>query len=373
MDDEDDHREDAEEHQRQPQVADAALLGNEVAAGGERGGDTGEDTGKEDHGDAVADTELVDLLAEPHDKGRTGNEGHDDDQSRPNAGLLEDAVVLADHVVAEGLEKSDGDRRVARDGGDLLLARLAAVTGKTLEGGDGDGQQLDDDRAVDVGLHTEGEDRSLREGAAGHHIVEAQEAAAGGINVGTEQFRVDIRGGDRVTDAEDEQDQQSEYDLLTQFGDAPSFTDRLDHLDHLCLSACCLDSLLGRSGESRSLHVDLLRDLAVAKDLVAVLALVQDTLGKQRLGVDGLTVLEHVERAEVDDLIRLCKNVVEAALRGTARQRHLAAFKTDADTAAAAGLLTLVTAAAGLAVAGTGTATLAVSLFGGAGGRRQFM
>jgi len=50
-----------------------------------------------------------------------------------------------------------------------------------------------------------------------------------------------------------------------------------------------------------------------------------------------------------------------------------AADKPDADPAAAAGLLTLVTAAAGLAVAGTGTATLAVSLFGGAGGRRQFM
>ena len=71
---------------------------------------------------------------------------------------------------------------------------------------------------------------------------------------------------------------------------------------HLCLSACCLDSLLGRSGDSRSLHVDLLGELAVAQDLVAILTLGEDALGQQRLGVDGLAVLKGVQCVQVDDL-----------------------------------------------------------------------
>ena len=41
-------------------------------------------------------------------------------------------------------------------------------------------------------------------------------------------------------------------------------------LHHLGLSASCLDSLLGRSGESRSLDSDLLGHLAVAQNLVAI-------------------------------------------------------------------------------------------------------
>ena len=54
-------------------------------------------------------------------------------------------------------------------------------------------------------------------------------------------------------------------------------------LHHLGLSASCLDSLLGRSGESRSLDSELLGQLAAAQNLVAVAALGEDTLLQQRV------------------------------------------------------------------------------------------
>ena len=48
-------------------------------------GDPGEDTGKQDHGDAVADAELGDLLAQPHDEGGAGHKGGNDDDGGPHA------------------------------------------------------------------------------------------------------------------------------------------------------------------------------------------------------------------------------------------------------------------------------------------------
>src|SRR5699024_1823362 len=123
---------------------------------------------------------------------------------------------------------------------------------------------------------------------------------------------------------------------------------------HLCLPTSRLDGFLSGLGECGSLHSDLLGHLTVAKNLVAILALAEDALVQQRLGGNGIAVLESVQSAEVDDLQRLSKDVVEAALGDAAGQRHLAAFKTGADAAAAAGLLALVAAASGLTVACTG-------------------
>ena len=58
------------------------------------------------------------------------------------------------------------------------------------------------------------------------------------------------------------------------------------------------------------------------------------------------------EVGNVDRLEGLCKDVIEASLRDTTCQRHLAAFEADADAAAGTCLLALVAAACGLAVAG---------------------
>src|SRR5699024_6652374 len=131
-------------------------------------------------------------------------------------------------------------------------------------------------------------------------------------------------------------------------------------LHHLCLSASCLDSLLGRSGESRSLASELLGQLAAAKNLVAIAALGEDALLQQGVNRDGISILELIQRGEVDNLQGLGEDVVEAALGDPAGQRHLAAFKANPDLAAGTGLLALVAAAAGLTVAGAGAPALAV-------------
>ena len=185
----------------------------------------------------------------------------------------------------------------------------------------------------------------------------------------TDRFLDKLAG---VADPEDQEDQESKDDLFPQLGDAPRFANRLDHLLHLCLSASSLDSLLGGCREGGSLDSDLLGDLAVAENLVTVLALGEDALGEERLGGDGLAVLKGVQRAEVDDLQGLGKDVVEAALGDAAGQRHLAAFEADADLAAGTGLLALVAAAAGLAVAAAGATALAIGLTDGALSGRQF-
>ena len=64
------------------------------AHGGHHAGNAGEDTGEQDDGYTVADTKFGDLLTHPHHEGRAGDEGHDDDQGGPEAGVGQDVVCL---------------------------------------------------------------------------------------------------------------------------------------------------------------------------------------------------------------------------------------------------------------------------------------
>ena len=79
---------------------------------------------------------------------------------------------------------------------------------------------------------------------------------------------------------------------------------------------------------------------------------------KQHLGINNCAVFKLIECRYINRFQRLCKDVVEASLRNTACKRHLAAFKSDAGSAAAAGFLALVSAACSLAVAGCMTSAL---------------
>ena len=151
-------------------------------AGGQRGNeraderrDTGNDTCEQDHRDAVADAELVNLLAHPHQEGRAGHEGHDDDKACEEAGLVEQVVVLEHHIVGKAHQKSKADRGVAGDALDLLPAFFAALLGKTLKGRNGDGKKFNDNGCVDIRLDTEGEHRRLRERRTGHRIVKTED------------------------------------------------------------------------------------------------------------------------------------------------------------------------------------------------------
>lgn len=66
MDDQNDHRKHADDQQRDPQAADGALGADVARTHRDHVGHAGQDTCKQDDGNAVADTELIDLLAQPH-------------------------------------------------------------------------------------------------------------------------------------------------------------------------------------------------------------------------------------------------------------------------------------------------------------------
>ena len=85
------------------------------------------------------------------------------------------------------------------------------------------------------------------------------------------------------------------------------------------------------------------------------------TLLDERHGINRRAILEAVQAANIDLGERLCPDILEAALRQTTVERHLAALKTGADTAARAGLLPLHAAAGGLAHAGADAAADALT------------
>ena len=365
----------SDEHEQRCPPLEGAVC--DVADGADDGvGQTGDDTCKQDHGDTVADTMLGDLLAEPHDEGGAGGEGQNYDDRGPEVALClsyQKAVVLDEHVEREALEETDGYGGVTGDGGYLLLAFLALVLAHALECGDGDAQELDDDGGIDVGLDGEREDRRAGECAAGHDVEQTENGAAEGVEVAAEILDVDVRNGNRVTYTVKQDDKKSENDLLADLFDPPCVTQSFEHLNHLCLSAGRLYLLFRGFGESSSFNSNVLGNLAVSEELNAVSALGDDACIEESLSVDDCAVLKLLENRNVHRLQRLCKDIVEASLGDTTCQRHLAAFKSDAGTAAAAGLLALVTTACGLAVTGRVASALALIDVGGAGYGRKII
>ena len=195
-------------------------------------GEAGHDARKQDDGNAVAHTELGDLLAQPHQEGGAGGEGQDDHQGDPNAierGGLDQAVALDEGVVAEALEQGDGHGGIAGDGGDLLPALLAALLGQPLQSGDGHGQQLDDDGAVDIGLDGQGKDRGHGEGGAAHGVHQAQDGAALGLQVLLQSGGIDIGDRDCRAQTEDQQRKDGKEHLFAQLRHSPGIADGLDH------------------------------------------------------------------------------------------------------------------------------------------------
>src|SRR5438045_31916 len=127
--------------------------------------------------------------------------------------------------------------------------------------------------------------------------------------------------------------------------------------DLLAGAACRFDLLFRRFGELRRADVELLRQLAVAEDLDAVVLPLHQAGLAQSVLVDRGAVVEALQVAEVYHGVLFLEDVREAALRQTAMQRHLAAFEAEAAGEAGARLLPLLAAAGRFSVAGAGTAS----------------
>ena len=345
-------------------------------AGDDGGGQTGDDRSKQDHGDTVANTELGDLLAQPHDQCRASGEGENDNDCSHNvAGCLrhQQAVVLDQGVEAEALQQSNCYGGVTGDGCDLLLAFLAAFLAQALQCRNCDAQKLNDNGSIDVGLNGQCEDGGAGESAAGHNVQQTEDGILDSAEVCLKSVDVDVGNRDGIAETIKQKDDQSEEDLVAELFDLPCITYSLEHLDHLCLSASRFDLLFCGLGESSCSDSELLSDFAVAKELDTVLALGNNACIQDCLDINNCAILELVENRNVQAVQRLSKNVVEASLGDTACQRHLAAFKADANAAAATCLLALMAAACGLAVTGGVASALALVDMGGAGYGRKFV
>ena len=151
--------------------------------------ETGDDTDHDDHGDTVADTLVGDFLTEPHqdqggadqqDVGAYGecrNTKHLGIQHVDGKGL---DTVLSFEVgdVGRSLDGHNGDGQVTGNLVDLLTAAFAFLL-QTLEVGNHQGEQLDDDGGGDVRHDTQREDGGVGECAAGEEVQETEQTATG--------------------------------------------------------------------------------------------------------------------------------------------------------------------------------------------------
>ena len=128
---------------------------------------------------------------------------------------------------ADGLQGSQRNGNITGDAVDLLLAFLAAVLLKTLQGGDGNGQQLHNNAGVDVGSNAHGHDGHLAEGVTGHHVDQPQHIVVAGHFL--HNCGVDAGYRNHADQAEQHQHQESVDQLFTEFFDLPCVTQRFPH------------------------------------------------------------------------------------------------------------------------------------------------
>ena len=134
-------------------------------------------------------------------------------------------------------------------------------------------------------------------------------------------------------------------------------------------AAGLLDLRLG-GGRAGDLHGELLRELAVAEDLDLRLLVVREARLRERLDRDlgaGFELLLEVRNVDGERL-RVERGVVEAALRKTTDERHLAAFEHQFVLVTLARLLALLSLAGRLAHARAASAADALPALAGARG-----
>ena len=91
-----------------------------------------------------------------------------------------------------------------------------------LQSGNGNGEQLDDNGSVDIGLNAQREDRRSAESGAGHRVVQAQDGVRQDtVKVLGEGRSVNVRDGNDIADPIDQKNEQGEDDLLTKLRDLP--------------------------------------------------------------------------------------------------------------------------------------------------------
>ena len=376
-----------------------------------------------------------DLLAQPHQEHRSGDQRHDADEAEHQAGVEHQALLrLEGNGYADRLEDRQAQRAVARVLRDLAAARLAFLA-QRLERGQHVGQHLHDDRRRDVRHDPQCEHREARQRATGEHVEQTEDAALLRIEQLTQLVRIDARHRDMRADPVDDERQQQEEQTPLEVAVLSGAADRRGcagrHARMSCLRQVRLITAFSMglfrpllsAGFSAGLFTAALIAAALsataffaaaffavsgvtagsateppAASIAAFAPLVTPmprtvNLARQLAGLDDARVererrhdprlLEHRQVDLVDaqslqvrqahDFDIPARKRRKATLRQAAIQRHLAALETDLVKAAGARLLALVAAAGGLAPAGTDAAADAMARTLAAGGGFQIV
>ena len=184
-----------------------------------------DDPRHDDQRDAVADSALGDLLADPHHEHRArGDREHGDDAEAPARSVDHRAAARRLDVLErdrdhEALHHRQHHRAVARVLADLAPPRLAFLV-QFVEVGPRDLEQVQDDRDRDVGHDAQREDRKPLQRAAREQIDPAEQRARSRVEERGERLPVDSRRGHGYADAVHDQHHGRKPQPSAQLGDA---------------------------------------------------------------------------------------------------------------------------------------------------------
>ena len=177
------------------------------------------DAGEDDERHAVADTAIADLLAQPHDEGRSGGERNDGQQHESDAGIQHDVAFhrLQPGGNAERLHHGEKDGEIPGPLRDLTPAQFAFFL-QLFKSGNNDGQQLENDRRGDVGHDAQREDGELPDVPPRKQVEESEDGALVPGEEFLPAYHVDTRSGNKTAQPVGRQHSESEQDPLAQVG-----------------------------------------------------------------------------------------------------------------------------------------------------------
>src|ERR1039457_6650501 len=322
------------------------------------------DTREDDQRHAVADAALADLLAQPHDEGRSGGQ-RQNGQHRETEPRIDDDPLLHRHQAlgnAERLQDGEDDRQVAGPLGDLAPAQFAFLL-QLFESGDHHGQQLQDDRRRDVRHDAQSEDRQPANIPTGKQVEEAEDRSRLGVEELLPLLNVDARRGDVTAQTVHRQQPQRKHQPLAKIWNAKHVRECFKKLhgslgfpalfawsaDHLRRASGLLDFLQCRLGKLVGFHRDSARQLTGTEDLQPFAQLLHYSELDEAVNREGIA-FELLQAPQIDYGVLLLKDVRESALGQPAVQRHLAAFETALLAEAGARTLSLAASGRGLAM-----------------------
>ena len=120
-------------------------------------------SGKDDQGDPVSDSVFIDLLTQPHQECGTGRKSQDDDRNGKEI-RTDQCLTEQSHRQTDGLNEGQYHRQITGILSNFLFPFFPFLC-QSLQGGNGNGQQLKDDGCSNVRGNTQGKNGEITEGA----------------------------------------------------------------------------------------------------------------------------------------------------------------------------------------------------------------